>query len=109
MPTEVSPQEVKRMLDAGESVHLVDVREPHEHQTASITGAELVPMRTVPHQLAALKQKAAAAPLIIFCHHGIRSLQTVSWLRRQGIDRCQSMSGGIDAWSISIDPKVPRY
>lgn len=109
MPIEVSPQEVKRMLDSGAPVHLVDVREPHEHQTARIDGAELIPMRTVPHELAALKKKAAAAPLVIFCHHGMRSLQTVSWLRRQGIERCQSMSGGIDAWSASIDTNVPRY
>ncbi|HWR52935.1 MAG TPA: rhodanese-like domain-containing protein, partial [Bryobacteraceae bacterium] len=108
-PTEVSPQEVKRMLDAGEPVHLVDVREPHEHQTARIESAELIPMRAVPHQLAALQQKAATAPLVIFCHHGVRSLQTVSWLRRQGVERCHSMSGGIDAWSASIDPEVPRY
>ena len=109
MPTEVTPRDVKRMLDAGEPVHLVDVREPHEHTTASIDGAELVPMRTVPHELAALKAKASAATLIVFCHHGMRSLQTVSWLRRQGIERCQSMSGGIDAWSASIDPAIPRY
>jgi rhodanese-related sulfurtransferase len=107
LPLEVTPQEVKQKLDAGETVHLIDVREPHEHRTASIDGAELIPMRSVPQSLAALKAKPGA--IVVFCHHGMRSMQTVSWLRRQGLDRAQNMAGGIDAWSASIDPKVPRY
>ncbi len=45
----------------------------------------------------------------MFCHRGQRSLQVVSWLREQGIENCQSMAGGIDRWSLEIDPSVPRY
>jgi len=48
-------------------------------------------------------------PLIVFCHHGVRSLSVVDWLRRQGVENCQSMAGGIDAWSTMIDASVPRY
>ena len=84
-------------------------REPFEHRVARIEGAELVPMQTVPEHLAALKEKAREAPLIVFCHHGVRSLNVVNWLRRQGIENCWSMAGGIDLWSIMIDPAVPRY
>lgn len=105
---EITPVEVKRLLDAGEPVYLVDVREPGEHARARIDGAELIPMRAVPQALPGLREKAAASPLILFCHHGVRSLQTVSWLRRQGVS-CLSMAGGIDAWSLSVDPAVPRY
>ena len=105
--TEVTAQEVKRRLDAGERLRLIDVREPHEFAIAKIPGGELVPMRTVP---AALNQlRAMDAPLVVYCHHGVRSLNVVHWLREQGVETCQSMAGGIDVWSVEIDPSVPRY
>jgi rhodanese-related sulfurtransferase len=106
---EVTPADVKRRLDAGEKLYLIDVREPHERAVCSIAGSDLVPMRTVPGELAELQSRAQSGPLIVFCHHGVRSLNVVSWLRQQGIENCQSMSGGIDAWSVEIDPSVPRY
>ena len=106
---EIAPTEVKRRLDSGEKLHLIDVREPFEHAQSSIAGSELVPMRSVPSALGQLQSRAEEAPLIVFCHHGVRSLNVVSWLRQQGIENCQSMSGGIDAWSVEIDTAVPRY
>src|SRR5580658_2632242 len=106
---EVSPQEVKRRLDAGEKMHLVDVREQHEYATARIENSELIPMRTVPGALTHLQTEAEEAPLIVYCHHGVRSLNVVHWLREQGLEACQSMAGGIDRWSLEIDPGVPRY
>jgi rhodanese-related sulfurtransferase len=109
MDFEISVAEVKRRLDAGEKLHLIDVREPNEFAMASIGGAELIPMRQIPAQLQSLEGQADEAPLIVFCHHGVRSLNVVNWLRNQGLASCQSMSGGIDAWSLSIDPTVPRY
>lgn len=108
-PTEILPSEVKRRLDSGEKLHLIDVREPHERALCSIAGSELVPMRSVPASLAQLQSRAQDGPLIVFCHHGVRSLNVVSWLRDQGIENCQSMAGGIDVWSIEIDASVPRY
>ena len=90
-------------------MQLIDVREPHEYAVARIEGAELIPMRTIPQALAALREKAGAGPLVIYCHHGVRSLQTVSWLRRKGIPECVSLQGGLDLWSVAIDPSVPRY
>ena len=106
---EITPQEVKSKLDAGEKLHLIDVREPLEHQQAAIAGAELIPMRTIPSALQALEGKSGEAPLVVFCHHGVRSLQVVNWLREQGIASSRSMTGGIDRWSVEIDPSVPRY
>src|SRR5947208_1062153 len=101
---EVTPEDVKRRLDAGEKLALIDVREPFEHATAHIEGAELVPMQTIPDQLAALQEKARHTPIIVFCHHGVRSLNVVNWLRRQGLENCWSMAGGIDVWSQAVDP-----
>jgi len=108
-PLEVEPQAVKKRLDAGEKLHLIDVREPYEFALAKIEGAALVPMRTVPGELQDLDARADEGTLIVFCHHGVRSLNVVHWLREQGVEACQSMSGGIDAWSRVVDPSVPRY
>ena len=109
LPLEITPQEVRQRLDAGEKLALIDVREPHEFQLARIEGAELVPMRAVPAELSRLDAQADDAALIVFCHHGVRSLNVVHWLREQGVDACQSMAGGIDRWSLEIDTGVPRY
>jgi rhodanese-related sulfurtransferase len=108
-PLEVDPQEVKRRLDSGEKLHLIDVREPHEFAQAKIEGAILVPMRSVPGELQDLEARSDEGTLIVYCHHGVRSLNVVNWLREQGISTCQSMAGGIDAWSLRVDPAVPRY
>ncbi|HLH00698.1 MAG TPA: rhodanese-like domain-containing protein [Bryobacteraceae bacterium] len=109
LPFETSPAAVKQRLDAGEPLALVDVREPGEFQLASIPGAKLIPMRNVPAELQTLEASAEDSTLIVFCHHGVRSANVVSWLREQGVTNCQSMAGGIDRWSLEIDPSVPRY
>ena len=109
LPMEISPQDVKRRTDAGEKLHLIDVREPHEYAQARIEGSELIPMRNVPAELQTLEARADEGPLIVYCHHGVRSLNVVNWLRNQGIEACQSMAGGIEAWSLTVDPSVPRY
>jgi rhodanese-related sulfurtransferase len=109
LPIEVQPQEIRQRLDGGEKLILIDVREPSEFAQARIENAELVPMRTVPAELSRLEARTDVGTLIVFCHHGVRSLNVVNWLREQGVDACQSMAGGIDRWSLEIDPSVPRY
>ena len=108
-PLEVDSQEVQRRIDSGERLHLIDVREPHEFAQAKIEGATLIPMRAVPGELQDLEARADEGTLIVYCHHGVRSLNVVNWLREQGVSACQSMSGGIDEWSQRVDPAVPRY
>lgn len=107
MDLEITPREVKSRLDAGDKIRLIDVREPFEFQQARIEGADLIPMRTIPAELHSLV--SGDQPLIVICHHGIRSLQVAHWLREQGVENCQSMQGGIDRWSLEIDSSVPRY
>jgi rhodanese-related sulfurtransferase len=109
LPTEISPQDILRRTAAGEPLVLIDVREPEEFAITCIEGATLIPMGTVPGSLQQLEAKARLCTLIVFCHHGVRSLNVVHWLRQQGVPACQSMAGGIDAWSVLVDPSVPRY
>ncbi len=109
LPFEITVADVKAKLDAGEKLILIDVREVFEQAIANLTGAELIPMNTVPARLGELDAQADRGTLIVFCHHGMRSMSVVNWLRGQGVEACQSMAGGIDSWSISIDPTVPRY
>lgn len=106
---EITVTEVKQLLDKGEAVKLIDVREPKEHQFCQVQGSELIPMGSVPQHLSELEAQADDARLIVFCHHGVRSLNVVAWLREKGISNCVSMSGGIEAWSLHVDPAVPRY
>jgi rhodanese-related sulfurtransferase len=103
---EVSPQEVKQRMDRGEWFLFVDVREPWEYDTTRIEGSKLIPMREIPANLAALE---SAGDVILFCHHGMRSLDAAAWLRSQGVEGARSMTGGIDRWSTEIDPLIPRY
>jgi len=109
IPLEITPAEVKRRLDDGDPIVILDVREPVEYQQARIDGSELIPMGSVPGSLQALETKADDSTIIVVCHHGVRSLNVVAWLRKQGLEACQSMQGGIDRWSLEIDPTVPRY
>jgi rhodanese-related sulfurtransferase len=106
LPIEITPKEVSDLLKTGAPLRLIDVREPEEHAICHIEGATLIPMRNVPQHLQDLDDDSR---LIVFCHHGVRSLSVVDWLRRQGVESTQSMAGGIDLWSRQIDPSVPRY
>ena len=105
-PLEIGVEQLKAWLDEGHEVHIVDVREPYEHAICRIEGATLVPMRQIPQRLDELDREALT---VVHCHHGPRSGQVVAYLRQQGFDRATNLGGGIDAWSLRIDPAVPRY
>ena len=104
---EVTPEDVKAKLDAGETFTLLDVREPWEFATAMIDGAQQMPMGEVPAR--AHQELKRDQTLVVYCHHGVRSLRVAYWLRQQGFEKAQSMSGGIDAWSKLVDARVPLY
>lgn len=103
---EIDPKSVKEMLDRGEVLLFVDVREPWEHETSRVEGATLIPLRQIPSSLARFQ---SAKQIVVFCHHGTRSMNAVTWLRSQGVQNARSMAGGIDRWSVEVDPQVPRY
>jgi rhodanese-related sulfurtransferase len=104
---QIAVEDVKVALDKGEPFVLIDVREPWEHELARIEGSKLIPMGDVPSR--AHQELDPDDHIIAYCHRGVRSLNVVSWLRQQGFDKAQSMSGGIDRWSRVVDPNVPTY
>ena len=107
MEYEISAEEVKSKLDAGDAFTLLDVREPWEFETAKIAGAKLIPMGDVPSR--AHQELDPDDQIVVVCHHGVRSMNVTVWLRQQGFEKAQSIRGGIDAWSRRVDGKVPLY
>ena len=106
LPYEISPSEAAQLLRAN-GAKLVDVREPWEFTAAHIEGSLHLPMGQLATR--AHKELAFDDRLIVVCHIGGRSRNATAWLRRQGFEKAQSLAGGIDAWSVVVDPKGPRY
>ena len=105
---EVTPRQVKALLDAKADFLLLDCRTPGEWSVARIEGATLLPMQETPQRVGELESHRQGK-IIVHCHHGVRSLQVASYLRRLGFADVCSMAGGIDLWSMDVDAKVPRY
>ena len=103
---EITPADVKARLDKGEQLSLIDVREPWEYALCRIDGAKHLPLGVLAANLNTLPD---VDEVICYCHHGMRSLDAATWLRFQGIERAKSLAGGIERWSVEVDPKVPRY
>jgi rhodanese-related sulfurtransferase len=103
---EISALELKRRLDRGEAIVLLDVREPEEIAIAPFPGALHVPIGDIPARLGELDPDAE---WVVVCHHGIRSAQVAMYLARMDFERVSNLSGGIDAWSLTADPSIPRY
>jgi adenylyltransferase/sulfurtransferase len=102
----MSVQELKRRMDAHEPITLIDVREPFEHELARISGAELIPLGELSARLNEIPRHAR---IVVHCHTGTRSANAVEFLREAGFDDAANLEGGIEAWSVEIDPTVPRY
>ena len=105
---EIDPKGLKAMLDRGERVHLLDVREPMEIAICRIEGSENIPMMQL---FVGAKEPSAGLDdeLVVLCHHGIRSFEAAQYLRMKGFRRARSLSGGIDAWAAEVDPTLARY
>ena len=102
---EIGVEEAAALL-AGGGASLLDVREPQEERIARIEGSVLIPLRALPARLAELDP---SRPIVVYCHHGVRSLRAVELMRGAGFARARSLRGGIDAWSRERDAGVPRY
>lgn len=109
LPVEISVNETHELLQAGDqAIRLIDCREEDEWDICHIDGAELMPLTRFDEEADA-KIQDTNQRVIIYCHHGMRSLRAASWLRQKGFDKVQSMAGGIAAWSDYVDPAMPRY
>jgi rhodanese-related sulfurtransferase len=105
---EISVEELSKAIAEGRAPALVDVRTEGENAVAAIEPCTLVPLHELPgrvEELEALRGK----PVVVYCHHGVRSRSGAAILEAAGFTDVASLRGGIDAWSIRIDPRVPRY
>lgn len=113
MDHEISLPELQEKLkqplsvSGGESFCLLDVREPWEAELCRLPGARLIPMGEVPSR--AHQELDPDAHIVVYCHHGVRSLRVTLWLREQGFEQAQSLAGGIEDWARVMDPSMARY
>ncbi len=105
---EISPIQVKQKIEDGVARILVDVRNPDEYGKAIIQGALQIPRDDIYARYNEISDDPSAE-IIVFCHHGIESEQVMHQLWGLGFQNAKVMSGGIDAWSVEVDPKIPRY
>ena len=104
---EITPEDLAQRRQQPDAPLVLDVREKWEYDTAHLPDTLLMPMGDVPGR--ANNELDPDQSIVVLCHHGARSLNVTMWLRQQGFDHAQSLAGGIDAWSRSVDPHVPRY
>lgn len=106
LPINLSVGELARLLDDERRITLLDVRTPLEHGTSRLPDSKLIPLMELPERFPELQK---SDEIVVYCHHGNRSARAVDFLRRMGFEKVRNLSGGIDAWSLEIDPSVPRY
>ncbi|STZ77466.1 rhodanese-like domain-containing protein [Bergeriella denitrificans] len=104
---QLSPAELKQWLDEGRPVRLLDVRTDEEREICALSGSLHIPMHLVPLRQNDLPEDDT--PLVVYCHHGIRSLHTAMYLADAGFDRLYNLQGGIDAWAQTVDAGMARY
>ena len=103
----LSPQALASLLqESPPRVFLLDVREPEERAVAAIEPSTLIPMDDVEGRLSEIPRDR---PVVVYCHHGSRSYMIASYLESEGYEDVGNLTGGIDAWSERVDPKVPQY
>lgn len=105
---QVRAQDVSARLDGSEEILLLDVRDPDELAEARISGARSIPLLELESRVAEIEDWRDR-PVVVHCHHGGRSAQACEKLARLGFSRVENLDGGIEAWSLTVDGRVPRY
>lgn len=110
----LAPVGLHSLFVAGRGLTVLDVREPFERAYCAIgvpapSRDLFVPMGQVQARFEEIRAALIGEPLVVYCHHGVRSLAVANWLTQQGCAGVFNLDGGIDAWSILIDPETPRY
>lgn len=99
-----------RITEQNVNLQLIDVREPQEVAIAEITGFEVLPLSEFEQWSPKITSRFSPdAETLVICHHGMRSAQMCQWLQAQGFSNVKNVAGGIDAYSLLVDPLVPRY
>jgi len=108
MVQQIQPEQVSNRLQKGEPTFLLDVRQPWENEFCRIGDSLLIPLPELPSRVDEVEAPEGAM-IVVYCHHGVRSLSAAAILEQAGFKNVVSMDGGIEAWSLLVDPKVPRY
>jgi adenylyltransferase/sulfurtransferase len=103
---DIDPIEVKNLLDSGKKITILDVRNPPEFEIGTIEGSVKIPLPELQDRLGELDSREN---IVVHCHHGPRSTRAVNLLRKFGFTKAKNLKGGIDQWSLDVDPDVPRY
>ncbi|MDO4641184.1 MAG: rhodanese-like domain-containing protein [Neisseria sp.] len=104
--SQLTPDELKVFLEAHPDTILLDVREDDEVAFCSLPNHVHIPMNMIPLRHNELPD---GCPIVLYCHHGIRSLHSAMYLAEAGFEDLYNLKGGIDAWALEVDPEVPRY
>ncbi|MFQ5629679.1 MAG: rhodanese-like domain-containing protein [bacterium] len=102
----IEAQELNRLINEGETILLLDIREQPEVDYCKIADSKHIPMNTVPHRLNELDPKDK---IVVYCHTGVRSMYACQFLEQQGFRNVLNLRGGIHQWSLQVDPNVPTY
>lgn len=105
---QVTPSEIADRVRGGDPIFLLDVREPGEHEFVALPGSLLIPLGELAQRTDELSSQQDSE-IVVYCHHGIRSARAVGFLRSIGFQKAINLAGGIDRWSIEVDPSLPRY
>ena len=108
LPLEVSAAEANEILKVDPAAVLIDCRERSEYDLVHVAGGVLMPTSEFGNHVEAI-QAMSNKRLLVMCHHGMRSMSVVQWLRQHGIENCQNVAGGIDAWACEVDSNLARY
>jgi rhodanese-related sulfurtransferase len=108
MSLQIAPIELAEKLRSQNPPHLLDVREPEEHQFVSLPNSTLIPLGQLGARLEEI-QDWRSDEIVVYCHHGIRSLNAIAQLRQAGFTHLQNLAGGIDRWTSEVEPSLPRY
>jgi adenylyltransferase/sulfurtransferase len=103
---EMAPKTLKRLLDSGSRVVLLDVREPFEHELCQIAGSTLLPLEELEGRVTELNR---GDEIVVYCHVGIRSARAVEFLSSRGFKKVRNLTGGIRAWAGDVDPQMVVY
>jgi rhodanese-related sulfurtransferase len=103
---EITPQELKELLQEKNDIILLDVRQTNEYEICHIRGSTSMPFETIPHEI---DQFSYDDNIITICHHGVRSLNACMQLKKMGYKNVRSLKGGLEDWAQICDPTMKRY
>lgn len=102
----ITAQELNEILSSGEKIQIIDVREPYEWDICHIEGAQNIPMNLIDESLDKISKDHSS---VVMCHHGMRSMSVIHYLKMKGFNKLINLEGGIHAWANEVDKNMETY